>query len=111
METIIKTAGNKNFKIDLTNRKITFLDSRWYYTEEGTPVPSVTTILECYPKTSAYYEWLKKMGQDSDEIRDEAGRKGSNVHSLTERYDKGEEITLLNEDGNIPMSIKEWSMF
>lgn len=110
MDTIIKQ-NNKNYRLDLTNRRITFLDTRFYYNAQGKPVPSVTTILEAYPKGAAFYEWLKKNGQDSDEIRDEAGRKGSRVHDLTERYDRGEEISLLTESGDIAMSMVEWNMF
>lgn len=110
METIIKER-NKNYRIDLTNRRITFLDSRWYYCESGKPVPSVTTILDAYPKGPAYYEWLKRMGTDADDIRDEAGRKGSSVHDMTEKYDNGLEVSLITETGDINMSLMEWSMF
>ena len=110
METIINLS-NRNYKIDLTGRRITFLDSRWYYTEDGKPIPSVTTILDAYPKGAAFYEWLKRMGGDADDIRDEAGRKGSKVHDMTEKYDNGLEVSLLSETGDINMSLMEWAMF
>lgn len=110
MQSVI-THNSRNYLLDLTGRRITFLDSRFYYDEIGTPVPSVTTILDAYPKGPAFFEWLKKNGSDSDEIRDEAGRKGSRVHAMTERYDKGEEVSLLTEDGEIGMSLTEWAMF
>lgn len=103
--------NNRNYIIDLTRGIITMLDSRFYFDETGTPVPSVTTILDCYPKGAAFFEWLKKNGVDSDDIRDEAGRKGSRVHAMTERYDKGEEVSLLTKDGEIGMSLSEWNMF
>jgi hypothetical protein len=74
-------------------------------------VPSVTTYLEAYPKSYAYYEWLKSAGDNADEIRDEAGRRGSVVHKLTERYDNGEEVSFLDENGNIGYKVAEWSMF
>ena len=96
METIINLS-NRNYKIDLTGRRITFLDSRFYYDENGKPCPSTTTYLECHPKNSAYYEWLKNVGKDADMLRDEGGRRGSVVHGLTERYDKGEVINLMPE--------------
>lgn len=110
METITKV-GLKNYKIDLTAQRIDFLDNRFYFDEEGNAIPSVTTILESYPKGAAFYEWLKKNGEDSDAIRDEAGRKGSLVHSLTELYDKGEEVNLIDPDGYVAFKMIEWAMF
>lgn len=110
MNTITKI-GNKNYKIDISLQRIDFLDNRFYFSEDGQAVPSVTTILDSYPKGAAFYEWLKKNGEDSDTIRDEAGRKGSLVHSLTELYDNGEEVSLLNVDGGIAFKMAEWAMF
>jgi hypothetical protein len=110
MATILKS-GNKNLLIDLPSNQLTFLDTRFYVTDSGEFVPSVTTYLEAYPKNAQFYEWLKKVGDDADGIRDEAGRKGSTVHELTERFDNGEEITLLNDEGFIGYKLNEWSMF
>jgi hypothetical protein len=98
----------KNFKVD--GNQLTFLDARFYTTESGGFVPSVTTILEAYPKGAAFYKWLKENGEDSDNIRDEAGRRGSVVHDLTERYDKGDEISLLGLEGYPAFKMSEWSM-
>ena len=95
----------------INNKQLTFLDSRFYKTDDGGFVPSVTTILDCYPKGAAYYNWLKENGKDSDEIRDEAGRRGSVVHKLTEDYDTGAEVQLVNSNGSIDYKLNEWSMF
>jgi len=95
----------------INNKQLTFLDSRFYKTDDGGFVPSVTTILECYPKGAAYYNWLKENGKDSDEIRDEAGRRGSIVHKLTEDYDTGAEVQLVNDNGSIDYKLNEWAMF
>jgi hypothetical protein len=95
----------------INNKQLTFLDSRFYSTEDGGYVPSVTTILECYPKGAAYYNWLKENGKDADEIRDEAGRRGSVVHKLTEFYDAGYEVSLINPQGQIEYKLNEWAMF
>jgi hypothetical protein len=95
----------------INNKQLTFLDSRFYKTDDGGFVPSVTTILECYPKGAAYYNWLKEAGKDADEIRDEAGRRGSVVHKLTEDYDTGEEVKLVNTNGSIDYKLNEWAMF
>lgn len=109
--TAISTIEDKNFIIDSETKRITFLDSRFYFTKSGNYVPSVTTLLEAYPKSFWYYEWLKKVGQDADEIRDEAGRKGSVVHKMTEEYDGGLRIDLLDETGSPMCRMSEWAMF
>ena len=72
------------FIIDMQAKQLTMLDARFYYAE-GNFYPSVTTILEAYPKDAAYFKWIKEVGSDADVIRDEAGRRGSVVHELTER--------------------------
>lgn len=101
----------KNFTIDQTNNRIEFTDTRFYGTSSGSYVPSVTTILEAYPKDASYYKWLKDVGGDADAIRDEAGRRGSVVHELTERYDSGEIVSYINETGKPLYKLLEWSMF
>lgn len=110
METITNI-GNKKYRIDLANKRIDFLDTRFYTTADGGWVPSVTTILDCYPKGAGYYEWLKRVGEDADEIRDEAGDRGSVVHGLTELYDRGDEVKLIDENGRITVKMFEWAMF
>lgn len=100
--------ANSNVRIDRAANRITFLDQRFYLTENSF-VPSVTTILEAYPKGAAYFQWLKSAGEDADTIRDEAGRRGSVVHALTEAYDNGEEVALYGD--NIQYKIGDWAMF
>lgn len=95
----------------ITKDRIEFTDNRFYMTDSGTFVPSVTTILDAYPKTAQFYSWLKEVGSNADEIRDEAGRRGSVVHELTERYDAGEEVSYLSESGTPRMKMAEWAMF
>lgn len=109
MKTIIEH-GASNYSLDTEKKQITFLDARFYMSEAG-PLPSVTTILDAYPKGPEYYAWLKKVGEDSDQVRDEAGRRGSRVHKLTEQYDAGEEIKLMDDNGFISMKLSEWAMF
>ena len=101
-----------NYLINTSANQITLLDARFYYDKEtGQFVPSVTTILEAYPKDAAFYQWLKNNGNESDELRDKAAERGTNVHKLTERYDAGEEVSLLNDDGRPAFKMSEWSMF
>lgn len=111
MNDIITKIGNSNYRLDIPNNRIDFLDTRFYITESGAYVPSVTTYLECYPKSKEFYDWIKKNGEESDNIRDEAGRRGSTVHKLTEKYDKGEEVKLMDENGDINYKLFEWHCF
>jgi|ERR1051325_1165204 hypothetical protein len=112
MSSTVTKLYSKNYRIDFTSRQITFLDTRFYLTESGNYVPSVTTILDCYPKPPSFYDWLKKVGEDADTIRDEAGDRGSTVHKLTELYDEGVEVNLIDEEtGRIDYKLIEWAMF
>ena len=95
----------------INDKQLTFLDARYYKTDDGGFVPSVTHVLDFYPKGAAYFNWLKENGKDADEIRDEAGRRGSVVHKLTEMYDAGEEVHLVNTNGLIDYKLNEWAMF
>lgn len=97
--------------IDVSRKQLTMADARFYYDADGAYVPSVTTILNAYPKGPEYYQWLKKVGTDADEIRDAAGERGSTVHNLTERYDAGEEVSLLSDNGGFKYRMDEWAMF
>jgi hypothetical protein len=97
--------------IKIEKDRIEFLDARFYQHANGNFYPSVTTILDAYPKSAAFFEWLKKMGEDSDEIRDEAGRKGSAVHQLCEDYDAGLPCSILNEFAEPQYKQIEWAMF
>jgi hypothetical protein len=111
MSELITKLFSKNYRIDFTSKQITFLDTRFYLTDSGQYLPSVTTILDCYPKPAAFYDWLKKVGEDADTIRDEAGNRGSIVHKLTERYDAGEEVNLISDSGTVDYKLLEWAMF
>lgn len=100
----------EHFKIETDKNRIELLDQRFYECD-GKFYPSVTTILDAYPKGSAFYEWLKVAGEKADDIRDEFGKRGSVVHNLTEQYDKGVEVSLMDEQGRAKYSSIEWAMF
>lgn len=96
----------------IKNNQITFSDARFYIdTDTGEYYPSCTTLLEAYPKPYALLQWMKEVGTKSDEIRDNAGRRGSNVHFLTECYDRGMQVNLLSDAGQPMYSMEEWSLF
>jgi hypothetical protein len=97
-----------NYKVE--GNQITLLDARYYYLD-GHFCPSISTILEAYPKDYGFFKWLKETGEESDKIKEAAGTRGSNVHSMTELFDDGLEVSLLNVEGRQKWSIQEWAMF
>ena len=103
--------GNAHYFINEETNRIEFSDQRFYKCKDGSMVPSVTTFLDAWPKGAQYFEWLKKHGEDSDEIRDEAGRRGSVVHNLTEQLDLGMKVAMCGENGEPRFKMIEWAMF
>ena len=100
-----------HYFVDTDKNRIEFLDLRYYLGDDGKWYPSATTILDCYPKGAAYFEWVKKFGDLSDDIRDAAAEKGSTVHKLTELYDAGEEVTMMSPEGRPLYKQIEWAQF
>lgn len=66
-------------------------------------LPSVTHILTAYPTSEQLVKWIAEKGfHESREIRDEAGRKGSHIHSGIMDLLDGQ---VLNESG---YTTEEW---
>ena len=80
----------------------TFPDGKRYYvTPSGNKLPSVTTVIGAQKKEEIL-KWRKKVGEEAaNKISKEASSRGTNVHTLCERY--------LNNDklGNIMPDAKE----
>ncbi len=101
----------ERFLIDEAKNRIELIDTRFYKDEvTGNFYPSATTILDAYPKSYAFYEWLKSVGEKADEIRDSFGQRGSTVHQLTEMYDLELEVHLM-DNGRAQYHSYEWAMF
>jgi hypothetical protein len=75
------------------NKRIDCLDERFYTVDGETFFPSVTTVLQVYPKGFGYEKWLKENADDAEDILREAGEQGSKVHDAIDRIIKGEEVT------------------
>ena len=97
--------------VKTNTNQLTFVDGRFYHDDNGNYYPSATTLLEAYPKPYQLIQWMKEMGSKADEIRDNAGKRGSAVHQLTEDYDQGFECKLLDDNGKPKYSLEEWGMF
>jgi len=65
----------------------TFPDGKRYYTlEDGTRLPSVTTVLGVQKK-QAIFEWRKRVGdEEANRISKQATSRGTNVHTICENY-------------------------
>ena len=73
---------------DLQNLKSqTFPDGKRYYVlPDGTRLPSVTTVIGAKGK-KAIMEWRKRVGEEeANKISRKASSRGTNVHTLCERY-------------------------
>ena len=77
----------------------TFPDGRRYYTlEDGTKLPSVTTVIGAQKK-QAIMEWRKRVGEETaNKISRQATRRGTNVHTLCERYLNNEPLGEIMPD-------------
>jgi ATP-dependent exoDNAse (exonuclease V) beta subunit len=71
----------------------TFLDGRRFYTlPNGTKLPSVTTVLGAQKK-AAIMQWRQRVGEEkANAISRKASGRGTNVHTLCERYLNNESL-------------------
>jgi hypothetical protein len=94
-------------------QQINILDERFYVSakDEDVYYPGVTTVLEAYYKGYGFYEWLKSVGSNADEILKKAGDDGTTVHDMIDMYHKGMEINWADEHGNSLYSLEIWRMF
>lgn len=107
---MIKKSYNRILEISADHKQITLPDSR-YYRRNGDFYPSITYVLQSYPKGKHFEDWLKKVGNSAEWIVKKAAEEGTKVHELIEDYFHGEEITLLNEKGVPKMDPEIWKMF
>lgn len=95
-------------------RQITLPDER-YYEVKGKKLPSVTWILESYPKGIAFYKWIAEKGwSEAQVIKEAAGGRGSKVHNAIQDLLKGKEIVFEDKywnDSNKQiesLTLEEW---
>ena len=105
-----KKSYKRLLEISDDHKQITLPDSR-YYKRNGQYYPSITYVLQYYPKGRHFEDWLKKVGYASEHIVKQAGEEGTQVHSLIEKYLEGNTLNFLNEKGNPKYSSEVWPMF
>jgi len=97
--------------IDQLANKIIIPDEHWYQSAKSDKwLPSVTTLLEAYPKGSAYVMWLKNVGMNASQILKEAGEIGSNVHNAIDQFVKSGELNYLGENYKELFKWEEWEL-
>lgn len=90
-------------------KQINIFDQR-YYKKDEKYYPSVSTILNCYPKGKFFEDWIKANGFNSEIIAAQAADEGRQVHDACERFVKGETINWIDKNGNIQYSLEVWKM-
>lgn len=99
---------------DIPNQQINFLDERFYQslTNPELYYPSVTTVLEIWPKGYGYTQWLKDLGMNAEEVLRRAGEQGTHVHTACDTFLKGHTVMWCDEKTNNPIyTLEEWKMF
>jgi hypothetical protein len=107
---MIKKSYNRILEVSEDYKQITLPDSR-YYRRNGEFYPSVTYVLNCYPKGKHFEDWLKRHGYTADYVVKKAAEEGTAVHELIEEYFEGNEMRYLNDKGNPKYNPNIWKMF
>ena len=107
----ILTEHSKNrLKFDGELKQINFLDTRVYQRAEDKFYPSVTSILQYFPKDKFFETWIKDVGHNADIIMRRAGDEGTQVHQAIEKLVEGEELNWMDEYGNARYNQNVWEM-
>lgn len=106
----IKIVHNRILKISDDHKQITLPDSR-YYRRNGQYYPSITYVLQSYPKGKHFEDWLKNMGRSADYLVHKAAEDGTKVHEMIEKYLEGNEMNFLDGWGNPQYDPNIWQMF
>jgi len=91
------------------DKQVNVLDSR-FYRREGNYYPSVTSVLNYFPKNQFFHAWLKDVGHNSEIIANKAAGEGTQVHQAVDAFLNGEEITWIDEFGNAKYNLDVWRM-
>jgi len=104
---IYKKSVTRVLEIDQDAKQVNFLDTRFYKKGEKY-YPSITSVLQYFPKNKFFENWLKDVGHNSDIIVRKAANEGTQVHEAIEDYLLGKELTWLNEYGEAKYSMDVW---
>jgi hypothetical protein len=91
------------------DKQVNVLDSR-FYRREGNYYPSVTSVLNYFPKNQFFHAWLKDVGHNSEIIANKAAGEGTQVHQAVDAFLNGQEITWIDDYGNAKYNLDVWRM-
>ena len=91
------------------NKQINVLDQR-FYRRNDRYYPSVSSILNYFPKNQFFHSWLKDVGHNSDIIASKAANEGTQVHNAIEDFLNGKEIKWIDSNDNVLYSLDVWKM-
>lgn len=94
MRTIIRETSDPNVK------QYTSPDFRFYLIDSKIYLPSVTWILDSYPKGIGFQIFLKQNGENSERIKQEAADKGSKIHNAIAKGISGQKIKITDKFWN-----------
>jgi ATP-dependent exoDNAse (exonuclease V) beta subunit len=107
---ITKKQYQRILQISDDAKQITLPDSR-YYRRNGEYYPSITYVLQYYPKGKYFEDWLKQVGNNADTIVRKSAEEGTKVHEMCEAYLNGEELNFLSPSGDPIYDVNVWQMF
>jgi len=91
------------------SKQINILDQRFYKRNE-LYYPSVSSILNYFPKNKFFMDWVKDTGHNSEIIAAKAAFEGSQVHNAVDAFLRGEEINWIDDYGRAIYSLEVWKM-
>jgi len=101
----------KFYEIQDKENRIDVFNERWYKNGEKF-YRNVTTILGIIDKGYNFDEWLKNNGHNAELITDRAGRFGTNLHKLIQRFLTGESVSYYdNQAEGDRVSTALWERF
>ena len=101
----------KFYEIQDKENRIDVFNERWYKNGERF-YRNVTTILGIIDKGYNFDEWLKNNGPNAELITDRAGRFGTNLHKLIQRFLTGESVSYYdNQAEGDRVSTALWERF
>ena len=107
---LIKQPYKRVLEVSKDAKQITLPDSR-YYQRNGEYYPSITYVLQYYPKGTHFEKWLKQVGFASEHIVKKSQEEGTLVHEMIEDWLNGEELNFLNSQGYPQYNPDVWQMF